>query len=161
MYDRLSKQVLRRRPRTDESNGLGRRKPIAKAEKRGTESCRRRTIKGAASPKQPSRIRVYSCLACDSQVLYQVMLKAQSQAPSCDKSSRVNMSYWQKLQAASSKPQAASLKLQATSRKLPDPWTTVHGYWKSFRCPRSEGIYNDKCVVWMFHMERNLMWRKF
>jgi len=44
MYDRLSKQVLRQGPRTDESNGLGRRKPIAKAEKRGTESCRRRTI---------------------------------------------------------------------------------------------------------------------
>ena len=137
MYDRLSKQVLRQGPRTDESNGLGRRKPIAKAEKRGTESCRRRTIKGAASPKQPSRIRVYSCLACD------------------------NMSYWQKLQATSFKPQAASLKLQTIPSQFPDPWTTVHGYWKSFRSPRTEGLGYDKCVVWMFHVEGNLMWGKF
>ena len=98
---------------------------------------------------------------CDSQVLYQVMLKAQSQAPSCDKSSRGNLSYWQKLQATSFKPQATSLKLQAIPSQFPDPWTTVHGYWKSFWCSRTEGLGYDKCVVWMFHMERNLMRRKF
>ena len=42
----------------------------------------------SAKPQAPSN----KLQACDSQVLYQVMLKAQSQAPSCDKSSRVNMS---------------------------------------------------------------------
>ena len=38
-----------------------------------------------------------------------------------------------KHQAASVKPQAASCKRQATSCKLPDPRTTVHGYWRSIR----------------------------
>ena len=98
------------------------------------------------------------------------------QAPSCDILSRVIMSHWQKHQAPSAcdnlsywqeiidrslKPQATSIKLQALLCKFPDPRTTVHGYWKSFWCPRPEGLGYDKCVVWMFHMERNLMWRKF
>jgi hypothetical protein len=43
---------------------------------------------------------------------------------------RTNLS---KHQATSVKPQAASFKRQATSGKLPDPRTTVHGYWRSIR----------------------------
>ena len=45
-----------------------------------------------------------------------------------------------KHQATSVKPQAASFKRQATSGKLSDPRTTVHGYWRSFRGQRTEGL---------------------
>ena len=45
-----------------------------------------------------------------------------------------------KHQAASVKPQAASVKRQAASVKLPDPRTTVHGYWRSFRGARTKGL---------------------
>ena len=54
-----------------------------------------------------------------------------------------------KHQAASFKPQAASVKLQAGSNKLPDPGTTVHGYWKSIRGTRTKGLYQDKCILRM------------
>ena len=63
-----------------------------------------------------------------------------------------------KLQAASLKPQAASFKLQAASGKLPDPRTpehliTLHGSW-------TEGQDQDKCIVRMREMPRNLVWWK-
>ena len=38
-----------------------------------------------------------------------------------------------KQQATSLKPGGTSLKRQATSSKLPDPRSTEHGYWRSFR----------------------------
>jgi len=45
-----------------------------------------------------------------------------------------------KHQAASIKPFAARFKRQAASGKLPDPRTTVHGYWRSFRGARTKGL---------------------
>ena len=61
-----------------------------------------------------------------------------------------------KLQAASLKPQAASFKLQAASYKLHDSRTTehlitIHGSW-------TEGLDQDKCIVWMCLMKGNLVW---
>ena len=52
-------------------------------------------------------------------------------------------------QATSFKRQATSFKLQAGSDKLPDPGTTVHGYWRSIRGTRTKGLYHDKCIFWM------------
>ena len=58
-----------------------------------------------------------------------------------------------KLQAASIKPQAASIKLQAASIKLHDP-----GPFKKFHGPLTEVLYQDKSILWMLHMKRNLVW---
>jgi len=58
-----------------------------------------------------------------------------------------------KLQAASIKPQAQRLKLKATSNKLVD-----HGPWKKFQAPLIKGLYQDKCIVRMSFMKRNLVW---
>ena len=58
-----------------------------------------------------------------------------------------------KHQAASIKPQAASVKLKATSNKLFDPRTT-----EKFQASRTEVLNADKSIVWMLHMEGNLMW---
>ena len=58
-----------------------------------------------------------------------------------------------KHQATSIKPQAASVKLKATSNKLLDP-----GPFVKFHAPRTEGLYYDKTILWMFNMKRNLVW---
>jgi len=63
-------------------------------------------------------------------------------------------------QATSIPARVTSVKLQAGSNKLPDPRTMVHGYWRSFRGQRTKGLCKDKSIAWMFHVERNLMWRK-
>ena len=70
----------------------------------------------------------------------------------------------QKQQASSSKPQASSVKpqslkhwfkLQAASNKLPDPLALIK-FWDHAR-----GILNqDKSIVWVFHVEGDLMWRE-
>ena len=60
-----------------------------------------------------------------------------------------------KQQATSIKPQAASVKLKATSFKLQDSLTT-----EKFHGTRTKGLCYDKCIVWMLHMEGNLMWRE-
>ena len=58
-----------------------------------------------------------------------------------------------KHQATSVKPQATSLKLQAASVKLHDSWST-----EKFHGTRTKGLDHDKCIVWMLHVEANLMW---
>jgi len=58
-----------------------------------------------------------------------------------------------KLQAASDKPRAASFKLQAASDKLPNIFSFI-----KIRETRGEGLYQDKCILRMLHMKRNLMW---
>ena len=58
-----------------------------------------------------------------------------------------------KQQAASFKPFATSIKLQATSFKLQDP-----GPFVKFHGTRTEGLYHDKTITWMLHMEGNLVW---
>ena len=81
-----------------------------------------------------------------------------------------------KLQAASHKLQAASnkllqvLKIQATSNKLQG--TSIRrlesilnkcqdtGTWKQFAGALTGLLGKYKCVVWMLHVERNLMWRE-
>ena len=60
-----------------------------------------------------------------------------------------------KLQAASLKPQAQRFKLQAASVKLAD-----HGPWIKFHGPWITGLDQDKTILWMQHMEGNLVWRK-
>ena len=61
-----------------------------------------------------------------------------------------------KHQATSVKPQATSVKLKATSIKLQDSWATekFHSTW-------TKVLNADKGVVWMLHMEGNLMRTKF
>ena len=56
-------------------------------------------------------------------------------------------------QAASRKPRAASIKLQAASCKLPNIFSFI-----KIRETRGEGLYQDKCILRMCHVERNLMW---
>ena len=56
-------------------------------------------------------------------------------------------------QAASFKPRAASIKLQAASCKLPNIFSFI-----KIRETRGEGLYQDKCILRMCHVERNLMW---
>ena len=58
-----------------------------------------------------------------------------------------------KLQATSVKPRAASIKLQAASDKLPNIFSFI-----KIRETRGEGLYQDKCILRMCHVERNLMW---
>ena len=58
-----------------------------------------------------------------------------------------------KLQAASVKPRAASIKLQAASDKLPNIFSFI-----KIRETRGEGLYQDKCIVRMTCVKRNLMW---
>ena len=65
-----------------------------------------------------------------------------------------------KRQATSIPARVTSVKLQATSSKLPDPVTMVHGYWRSIRGTRTEGLYHDKCIVRMACVEGNLVWTK-
>ena len=60
-------------------------------------------------------------------------------------------------QATSIPARVTSVKLQALSYKLPDPRTMEHGYWRSFLVQRTEGLYNDKCILRMPNMEGNLM----
>ena len=61
----------------------------------------------------------------DSQVVNQVKLSSQSQAPSLKRQANLNQNLVQVLQIIyrSIKPQAASIKLQAASYKLHDPGT--------------------------------------
>ena len=58
-----------------------------------------------------------------------------------------------KLQAASDKPRATSFKLQAASYKLSNIFSFI-----KIRETRGEGLYQDKCILRMLHMKRNLMW---
>ena len=58
-----------------------------------------------------------------------------------------------KLQATSGKPRAASIKLQAASCKLSNIFSFI-----KIRETRGEGLYQDKCILRMCHVERNLMW---
>jgi hypothetical protein len=58
-----------------------------------------------------------------------------------------------KLQATSYKPRAASIKLQAASDKLSNIFSFI-----KIRETRGEGLYQDKCILRMCHVERNLMW---
>jgi len=58
-----------------------------------------------------------------------------------------------KLQATSGKPRAASIKLQAASDKLPNIFSFI-----KIRETRGEGLYQDKCILRMCHVERNLVW---
>ena len=58
-----------------------------------------------------------------------------------------------KLQAASFKPFAASSKLQAASCKLSNILSFI-----KIRETRGEGLYEDKCILRMLHVERNLVW---
>ena len=58
-----------------------------------------------------------------------------------------------KLQATSYKPRAASIKLQAASCKLSNIFSFI-----KIRETRGEGLYQDKCILRMCHVERNLMW---
>ena len=58
-----------------------------------------------------------------------------------------------KLQAASAKPFATSCSLQAASGKLPNIFSFI-----KIRETRGEGLYQDKCILRMCHVERNLMW---
>ena len=65
-----------------------------------------------------------------------------------------------KRQATSIPARVTSVKHQATSSKLPDPRTMVHGYWRSIRGTRTEGLYHDKSIVGMACVEGNLVWTK-
>ena len=65
-----------------------------------------------------------------------------------------------KRQATSVPARVTSVKLQATSSKLPDPRTMVHGYWRSIRGTRTEGLYHDKSIVRMACVEGDLVWTK-
>ena len=65
-----------------------------------------------------------------------------------------------KRQATSIPARVTSVKHQATSSKLPDPVTMVHGYWRSIRGTRTEGLYHDKCIVRMACVEGDLVWTK-
>ena len=98
----------------------------------------------------------------DSQVVNQVKLSSQSQAAS-DKQ-QASSAKLRKFQATSSKRQAWSSKLQAGSYKLPDPRTReqeIISSLKKFRGPLTKGLDKDVSIVWMFHMEGNLMGWKF
>ena len=56
-------------------------------------------------------------------------------------------------QAASFKPRAASIKLQAASNKLSNIFPVI-----KFPVSSGEGLYQDKCILRMCHVERNLVW---
>ena len=58
-----------------------------------------------------------------------------------------------KLQATSFKPRATSCKLQAASCKLSNILSFI-----KIRETRGEGLYQDKCILRMCHVERNLVW---
>ena len=55
-------------------------------------------------------------------------------------------------QAASFKPRATSIKLQAASDKLSNIFPVI-----KFPVSSGEGLYQDKCILRMCHVERNLM----
>ena len=55
-------------------------------------------------------------------------------------------------QAASFKPRATSCKLQAASVKLSNIFPVI-----KFPVSSGEGLYQDKCILRMCHVERNLM----
>ena len=58
-----------------------------------------------------------------------------------------------KLQAASGKPRAASFKLQAASYKLSNIFSFI-----KFPVSSGERLYQDKCILRMCHVKRNLVW---
>ena len=58
-------------------------------------------------------------------------------------------------QASSSKPRAVSIKLQAASDKLHNIFALIKSH-----VSRDEVLRKDKCIVRMFHVERDLVWRK-
>ena len=63
---------------------------------------------------------------------------------------RTNLS---ELQATSVKPRAASCKLQAASGKLSNIFPLI-----KFPVSSGERLYQDKCILRMLHVKRNLMW---
>ena len=68
-----------------------------------------------------------------------------------------------KLQAPSSesiKPQASSPKQQASSLKPQASSSMIREPRKSFTVLGPRASDHDKCIVWMPHMEGNLMWRE-
>ena len=98
----------------------------------------------------------------DSQVVNQVKLSSQSQAPSGKL--QASSPKLRKFQATSSKRQAWSSKLQAGSYKLPDPRTReqeIISSLKKFRGPLTKGLDKDVSILRMLHMERNLMGWEF
>jgi len=60
-----------------------------------------------------------------------------------------------KSQAASFKSQAAGIKLQAAGDKLQNFFAFI-----KFHVSRSKVLRKDKTIVRMFHVERDLVWRK-
>ena len=58
-----------------------------------------------------------------------------------------------KLQATSFKPRATSFKLQAASGKLSNIFSFI-----KFPVSSGERLYQDKCILRMCHVERNLVW---
>ena len=56
-------------------------------------------------------------------------------------------------QAASLKPRATSNKLQAASYKLSNIFSFI-----KFPVSSGERLYQDKCILRMCHVERNLVW---
>ena len=60
-----------------------------------------------------------------------------------------------KPQAASLKPRGASLKAQAPCIKVLDKPSLI-----KFYDVKAQGLNHDKCIGWMFHVKRYLMWRK-
>ena len=98
----------------------------------------------------------------DSQVVNQVKLSSQSQAPSGKL--QASSPKLRKFQATSSKRQAWSSKLQAGSYKLPDSWTRdqeIISPLKKFRGPLTKGLDKDVSVLRMLYVEGNLMGWKF
>ena len=65
---------------------------------------------------------------------------------------RASSSKLSERQAASLKPRATSCKLQAASVKLSNILSFI-----KIRETRGEGLYQDKCILRMCHVERNLM----
>ena len=66
---------------------------------------------------------------------------------------RASSSKLSERQAASLKPRATSCKLQAASVKLSNIFPVI-----KFPVSSGEGLYQDKCILRMCHVERNLVW---
>ena len=60
-----------------------------------------------------------------------------------------------KPQATSLKPRGASLKLQAPCIKVLDKPSLI-----KFYDVKAQGLNHDKCIVRMFHVKRDLVWRQ-
>ena len=56
------------------------------------------------------------------------------------------------------KPRGTRIKLQATSFKLQDSFSFEQKELRKFRGPLIKGLYQDKTILRMLHMKRNLVW---